>query len=167
MKIYRYTLPLCPADISQLNISDKVLLSGCLFTARDAAHKRMVEIIQRGEKLPLDLAETTLFYCGPSPARPGNVCGAIGPTTSSRMDVYTPILIQNGLRVMIGKGERSREVQKAIRDFGAVYFIMPGGISAYLSQHIISCETFLWQELGPEAIYKLWVKEIPVFVGIK
>ena len=167
MKIYRYTLPLCPADISQLNISDKVLLSGCLFTARDAAHKRMVEIIQRGEKLPLDLAETTLFYCGPSPARPGNVCGAIGPTTSSRMDVYTPILIQNGLRVMIGKGERSLEVQKAIMDFGAVYFIMPGGISAYLSQHIISCETFLWQELGPEAIYKLWVKEIPVFVGIK
>ena len=167
MKIYRYTLPLCPADISQLNISDKVLLSGCLFTARDAAHKRMVEIIQRGEKLPLDLAETTLFYCGPSPARPGNVCGAIGPTTSSRMDVYTPILIQNGLRVMIGKGERSLEVQKAIMDFGAVYFIMSGGISAYLSQHIISCETFLWQELGPEAIYKLWVKEIPVFVGIK
>ncbi len=167
MKIYRFTLPLCPADISQLNISDKVLLSGCLFTARDAAHKRMVEIIQRGEKLPLDLAETTLFYCGPSPARPGNVCGAIGPTTSSRMDVYTPILIQNGLRVMIGKGERSREVQRAIMDFGAVYFIMSGGISAYLSQHIISCETFLWQELGPEAIYKLWVKEIPVFVGIK
>mgnify|MGYP002373528109 FL=1 len=167
MKIYRYTLPLCPADISQLNISDKVLLTGCLFTARDAAHKRMVEIIQRGEKLPLDLAETTLFYCGPSPARPGNVCGAIGPTTSSRMDVYTPILIQNGLRVMIGKGERSLEVQKAIMDFGAVYFIMSGGISAYLSQHIISCETFLWQELGPEAIYKLWVKEIPVFVGIK
>ena len=167
MKIYRYTLPLCPADIRQLNISDKVLLTGCLFTARDAAHKRMVEIIQRGEKLPLDLAETTLFYCGPSPARPGNICGAIGPTSSSRMDVYTPILIQNGLRVMIGKGERSLEVQKAIRDFGAVYFIMPGGISAYLSQHIISCETFLWQELGPEAIYKLWVKEIPVFVGIK
>ena len=114
MKIYRYTLPLCPADISQLNISDKVLLSGCLFTARDAAHKRMVEIIQRGEKLPLDLAETTLFYCGPSPARPGNVCGAIGPTSSSRMDVYTPILIQNGLRVMIGKGERSLEVQKRL-----------------------------------------------------
>ena len=167
MRIYRYTLPLCPADISPLKISDKVLLTGCLFTARDAAHKRMVEIIQRGEKLPLDLAETTLFYCGPSPARPGNICGAIGPTSSSRMDVYTPILIQNGLRVMIGKGERSREVQKAIRDFGAVYFIMSGGISAYLSQHIISCETFLWQELGPEAIYKLWVKEIPVFVGIK
>ena len=167
MRIYRYTLPLCPADISPLKISDKVLLTGCLFTARDAAHKRMVEIIQRGEKLPLDLAETTLFYCGPSPARPGNICGAIGPTSSSRMDVYTPILIQNGLRVMIGKGERSREVQKAIRDFGAVYFIMPGGISAYLSQHIISCETFLWQELGPEAIYKLWVKEIPIFVGIK
>lgn len=167
MKIYRYTLPLCPADISPLKISDKVLLTGCLFTARDAAHKRMVEIIQRGEKLPLDLAETTLFYCGPSPARPGNICGAIGPTSSSRMDVYTPILIQNGLRVMIGKGERSREVQRAIMDFGAVYFIMTGGISAYLSQHIISCETFLWQELGPEAIYKLWVKEIPVFVGIK
>jgi len=167
MKIYRYTLPLCPADISQLNISDKVLLSGCLFTARDAAHKRMVEIIQRGEKLPLDLAETTLFYCGPSPSRPGNVCGAIGPTTSSRMDVYTPILIQNGLRVMIGKGERSLEVQKAIMDFGAVYFIMSGGISAYLSQHIVSCETFLWQELGPEAIYKLWVKDIPVYVHSK
>ncbi len=167
MKIYRYTLPLCPADISQLNISDKVLLTGCLFTARDAAHKRMVEIIQRGEKLPLDLAETTLFYCGPSPARPGNVCGAIGPTTSSRMDVYTPILIQNGLRVMIGKGERSLEVQKAIMDFGAVYFIMSGGISAYLSQHIVSCETFLWQELGPEAIYKLWVKDIPVYVHSK
>ena len=167
MRIYRYTLPLCPADISQLNISDKVLLSGCLFTARDAAHKRMVEIIQRGEKLPLDLAETTLFYCGPSPARPGNVCGAIGPTTSSRMDVYTPILIQNGLRVMIGKGERSLEVQKAIMDFGAVYFIMSGGISAYLSQHIVSCETFLWQELGPEAIYKLWVKDIPVYVHSK
>ena len=167
MRIYRYTLPLCPADISPLKISDKVLLTGCLFTARDAAHKRMVEIIQRGEKLPLDLAETTLFYCGPSPARPGNICGAIGPTSSSRMDVYTPILIQNGLRVMIGKGERSLEVQKAIMDFGAVYFIMSGGISAYLSQHIVSCETFLWQELGPEAIYKLWVKDIPVYVHSK
>jgi len=143
------------------------LLTGCLFTARDVAHKRMVDILKRGEKLPLNLAETTLFYCGPSPARPGNICGAIGPTTSSRMDIYTPLLIQNGLRVMIGKGERSIEVQKAIMDFGAIYFVMPGGISAYLSQFIVSCETFLWQELGPEAIHKLWVQDIPVYVAIK
>ncbi|MDD5408434.1 MAG: fumarate hydratase C-terminal domain-containing protein [Candidatus Cloacimonas acidaminovorans] len=167
MKTYRFTLPLCPADIAQLHIFDKVLLTGCLFTARDVAHKRMVDILKRGEKLPLNLAETTLFYCGPSPARPGNICGAIGPTTSSRMDVYTPLLIQNGLRVMIGKGERSIEVQKAIMDFGAIYFVMPGGISAYLSQFIVSCETFLWQELGPEAIHKLWVQDIPVYVAIK
>ena len=167
MITYRYTLPLCPADIVPLQEYDKVLLTGCLYTARDAAHKKMAAILQKGEKLPLDLAKTALFYCGPSPLKPGNRCGAIGPTTSSRMDVYTPLLLQNGLRVMIGKGERSLEVQKAIRDFGAVYFIMPGGISAYLSQYIVSCEPFLWQELGPEAIYKLRVQEIPVFVGIK
>ena len=164
---YRYTLPLCPADIIPLQEYDKVLLTGCLYTARDAAHKKMAAILQKGEKLPLDLAKTALFYCGPSPLKPGNRCGAIGPTTSSRMDVYTPLLLQNGLRVIIGKGERSLETQKAIRDWGAVYFIMPGGISAYLSQYIVSCEPFLWQELGPEAIYKLRVQEIPVFVGIK
>jgi len=167
MITYRYTLPLCPADIAPLQQYDKVLLTGFLYTARDAAHKKMAEILQKGERLPLDLAKTALFYCGPSPLKPGNRCGAIGPTTSSRMDIYTPLLIQNGLRVMIGKGERSLEVQKAIMDFGAVYFLMPGGISAYLSQYIVSYETFLWQELGPEAIYKLQVKEIPVFVGIK
>lgn len=164
MKTYDLTLPLSTADIAKLNRNDKVLLTGCLYTARDATHKRIVNILQKGEKLPFNLADVALFYCGPSPIRPGNICGAIGPTTSARMDIYTPFLIQNGLKVMIGKGDRSPEVQKAITEYGAVYFIMPGGISAYLSQHIVSCETFLWQDLGPEAIYKLWVKDIPVYV---
>lgn len=167
MKTHNLTLPLSPAEIDKLKINDKVLLTGYLFTARDVAHKRMMEIIQKGEVLPFELSEIALFYCGPSPVRPGNICGAIGPTTSSRMNSYTPYFIQKGLRVMIGKGEISSEVQNTIKEYKAVYLTMAGGISAYLSQFIVSCETFLWSELGPEAIHKLLVKEIPAYVHWK
>ncbi|HNZ33366.1 MAG TPA: FumA C-terminus/TtdB family hydratase beta subunit [Candidatus Cloacimonas sp.] len=167
MKTHNLTLPLSPAEIDKLKINDKVLLTGYLFTARDVAHKRMMEIIQKGEVLPFELSEIALFYCGPSPVRPGNICGAIGPTTSSRMNSYTPYFIQKGLRVMIGKGEISSEVQNTIKEYKAVYLTMAGGISAYLSQFIVSCETFLWPELGPEAIHKLLVKEIPAYVQCK
>lgn len=166
MKTHNLTLPLTPAEIAKLNKNDKVLLTGALFTARDVAHKRMMDILKKGAKLPFELSETTLFYCGPSPVRPGNICGAIGPTTSSRMNNYTPYLIHHGLRVMIGKGEISAEVKNAIKEYKAVYLTMVGGISAYLSQYIVSCETFLWPELGPEAIYKLLVKDIPAYVAV-
>jgi len=167
MKTHQLILPLNNQDIINLNVGDKVLLSGDLITARDAAHKRIVETISRGEELPFSLAQTALFYCGPSPATVENVCGAIGPTTSSRMDKWTPDLLAAGLRVMIGKGERSSEVNKAIRMYGAVYFVAVGGAAAFLASKVVSCETLAWPDLGTEAIYRLQVVDIPLYVAYK
>ena len=166
MKEIRLILPIYSEEISALNLNDKVLLSGTVYTARDEAHKRMIAILKKGEALPFDLAETAIFYCGPSPAAPGKICGAIGPTTSSRMDPYTPDMLKAGLKVMIGKGDRSVETQQEIKAAGALYLIAIGGISAVLSQSIVSCETFLWEHLGAEAVYKMELKDFPCYVGI-
>lgn len=160
-------LPLRSEDIANLHVGEKVLLSGDLITARDAAHRRIVELLTLGEQLPFDLAETALFYCGPSPALAGNICGAIGPTTSSRMDMWTPQLLDAGLRVMIGKGERSSEVNEAIKQHGAVYFVAVGGAAALLASKVVSCETLAWPDLGAEAVYKLQVIDFPVYVAYK
>ncbi len=147
-----------------LRTGSKVLLSGEIFTARDKAHARLCAMIANGEALPFDLGDICLFYCGPSPAPQGKICGAIGPTTSARMDPYTPLLLDAGLRCMIGKGDRAAEVCAAIHAHQAVYFAATGGISALLSQSVVSCETYLWQELGTEAIYRLVVKDFPCYV---
>ncbi|MCB5261680.1 MAG: FumA C-terminus/TtdB family hydratase beta subunit [Candidatus Cloacimonetes bacterium] len=166
MKDFRISLPLSSAEISYLHPNDKVLLSGTVYTARDEAHKRMIAMLKEGVQLPFELSETAIFYCGPSPAAAGMICGAIGPTTSSRMDPFTPELLKAGLRVMIGKGERSPETEQEIKAAGALYLIAIGGISAVLSQSIVSCETFLWESLGAEAVFKMELKDFPCYVGI-
>lgn len=163
---YRLKLPLQAEDIAKLKVGDKVLLSGVMYTARDQAHQRMLECLERGEDLPFVPRETCLFYCGPSPTPPGKVCGAIGPTTSARMDPATLVLLDHGFVVMIGKGERGKAVTKKIKERGAVYFVCGGGISALLSRQVVSCETYAWPDLGPEAVFRLEVKDFPVYVAI-
>ncbi len=166
MNIHRIDLPFSVNSISGLKVGDKVLLSGEILTARDAAHKRIIQILEQGEELPFELPNSTLFYCGPSPSLIGRACGAIGPTTSSRMDIWTPRLMEAGLRVMIGKGERSAEVKESIVRHGGLYLVSIGGAAAYLARRVVSCETFLWPELGAEAIHRLVVKDFPAYVAV-
>ena len=149
-----------------LNAGDEVLLSGTVFTARDAAHKRMADAARKGEAMPLDLRGAVIFYAGPSPARPGRPVGAIGPTTSSRMDFYTPILLERGLRGMIGKGDRSDEVVKSMILHGAVYLGATGGIAALLARTVVDSRLVAYDDLGPEAIRELHINEMPLRVLI-
>ena len=157
-------LPLTDKVIADLKAGDGLLLSGVLYTARDAAHKRMVEALEPGESLPFDIRGQTLYYVGPSPAPPGRVIGAAGPTTSTRMDVYTPRLLAAGLKAMIGKGSRSAEVKEAMKKYGAVYLAAVGGAGALLSRCIVGAEVVAYQELGPEAVLRLEVRDFPVTV---
>lgn len=166
MRVHKLELPLSASSITELKQGDKVLLSGELYTARDQAHARMIDLLARGETLPFDLAKSALFYCGPAPVPPGRISGSIGPTTSCRMDRYTIPLLELGLKVMIGKGERSPEIEMAIRKHGALYLICVGGISALLARSVVSRETILWPELGAEAIHRLVVQEFPCYVAI-
>jgi len=166
MKVRKLSLPFSSEMISSLIQGDKILLDGTLYTSRDLAHTRLVELMRAGQPSPIPLDEGALFYCGPSPVPPGKVCGAIGPTTSARMDRFTPFLLENGLKVMIGKGDRSQEVCHAIRKHGAVYLVATGGISALLSRRVVSRETFLWPELGAEAVYRYVVQDFPCYVAI-
>ncbi len=166
MKVRKLSLPFSSKLISSLLPGDKILLNGSLYTARDRAHTRLVELMRAGHTSPIPLDEGALFYCGPSPVPPGRICGAIGPTTSARMDSFTPFLLENGLKVMIGKGDRSKEVCNAIRKHGAVYLVATGGISALLSRCVVSRETFLWPELGAEAVYRYVVQDFPCYVAI-
>ena len=149
---------------TDLKAGESVLLSGTLYTARDAAHKRMVDAIERGEKLPFDIKGQTLYYTGPSPAPPGRVIGSAGPTTSSRMDEFTPRLLAAGLKGMIGKGPRSPEVREAIKKYRAVYFAAVGGAGALLSKTIVSAVVVAYEDLGPEAVLRLEVKDFPAIV---
>ncbi len=149
---------------TDLKAGESVLLSGTLYTARDAAHKRMVDALERGEKLPFDIKGQTLYYTGPSPAPPGRVIGSAGPTTSSRMDEFTPRLLAAGLKGMIGKGPRSPEVREAIKKYRAVYFAAVGGAGALLSKAIVSAEVVAYEDLGPEAVLRLEVKDFPATV---
>lgn len=160
----RLSLPLKDADIADLKVGEQVLLSGIIYTARDAAHKRMTETLDKGEKLPIDIKGHTIYYVGPTPAKPGQVIGSAGPTTSSRMDAYTPKLLEAGLKGMIGKGKRSTEVVEAMRKYKAVYFAAAGGAGALLSKKIRKAEVVAYADLGPEAIYMLEVEEFPVIV---
>lgn len=151
---------------ASLCAGEEVLLSGTVYTARDAAHKRLVQMIETREDLPFDLFNAAIYYVGPTPASEGHAIGSAGPTTSSRMDTYTPLLLEKGLRVMIGKGRRSEEVKEAIRAHGAVYFVACGGAGALLSHCIIRTEPVAFEDLLAEAIVKLTLKDFPCFVGI-
>ena len=158
------SVPLCDETVSSLQAGDYVHLSGTIYTARDAAHKRMYEALEKGEQLPLEVKDNVIYYMGPSPARTGRPIGSAGPTTASRMDKYTPGLLDMGLKGMIGKGKRSLEVKEAVVRNGAVYFAAVGGAGALLSRSIISSEVIAYDDLGTEAIRRLEVKDFPVIV---
>lgn len=159
-------VPLSGEDAIGLRTGDYVYLTGTIYTARDAAHKRMQEALEKGESLPFDLHNNVIYYMGPSPAREGRPIGSAGPTTASRMDRYAPELLDLGLKGMIGKGKRSETVREAIMRNGAVYFAAVGGAGALLSRSITSSEVIAYDDLGTEAIRKLTVKNFPVIVVI-
>jgi fumarate hydratase subunit beta len=163
-KIVNLTTPLTDADVLALEIGDRVLISGVIYTARDAAHKRLVEMLAAGQPLPVDFQGQVLYYVGPSPARPGRVIGAAGPTTSYRMDSYAPTLMRLGLKAMIGKGRRSAEVIEAMKKYHAVYLGATGGAGALISQCIKQAKVVAFPELGPEAVHRLEVESLPTIV---
>lgn len=156
--------PLTEEAAAELKAGDYVYLSGTIYTARDAAHKRMYEALEQGQQLPFDMENNIIYYMGPSPARPGRPIGSAGPTTSGRMDKYAPALLDLGLKGMIGKGKRNQAVKDAIVKNGAVYFAAVGGAGALLSQSILSSEVIAYADLGTEAIRKLEVRNFPVIV---
>jgi fumarate hydratase subunit beta len=157
-------LPLNDEIIKDLHAGDNVLLFGVIYVARDAAHKRLVEAIEKGQKLPFDVKNQTIYYMGPSPARPGQIIGAAGPTTSGRMDTYSPRLMQEGLKGMIGKGNRSKIVKDAIVKYKAVYFAAIGGAGALIAKGIKKSELVAYEELGAEALRRLEIEDFPVTV---
>lgn len=163
----RIYLPLNEKIIKELKIGDEVLLSGTLYTARDQAHKRLIELLKKKRKLPIGLKGATIYYCGPTKTMPGKIIGSCGPTTSSRMDTFTPMLLKYGLKGMVGKGSRSEEVVEAIRKYRSIYFITIGGAGAYLSKRVKKATVVAFKDLGPEAIYKLEVRDLPAIVWNK
>ena len=158
------TVPINKEEIALLKAGDYVYITGIIYTARDAAHKRMYDTLRNGLALPIEMKDNIIYYMGPSPAREGRPIGSAGPTTSSRMDKYAPELLDMGLAGMIGKGKRSKEVLEAIKRNGAVYFAAVGGAGALLSRSIVSSEVVAYDDLGTEAIRKLEVKDFPVIV---
>ena len=164
MKTLNIKSPLDEETIEKLKAGDQVLITGVIYTARDAAHKRLVEALDKGEKLPFDLTNQTVYYMGPSPAKPGQVIGSAGPTTSGRMDSYAPRLMAVGLKGMIGKGNRSQAVKDAIQKYKAVYFAAIGGAGALISKSIKKAEVIAYEDLGAEAIRRLEVENFPATV---
>jgi fumarate hydratase subunit beta len=164
METRKIKTPLTEEVITSLHAGDMVLLSGEVYTARDVAHRRLYDALIKGEVLPVDLSQIVLFYAAPSPTPPGKIIGSIGPTTSYRMDFFTPKLIENGLRGMIGKGNRSPEVVEAIKQHKAVYFGAIGGIAALMSQCVKKIELIAYEDLGPEAIRKSTIVDFPLVV---
>jgi len=162
--IKRIQTPLADDVIQSLRTGEKVLLSGFIYTARDAAHKRFAEALDAGKELPFDIRGQVIYYCGPAPAPPGKVIGSCGPTTSSRMDVYAPRLIGLGLKGMIGKGKRSEAVKKALQEHRAVYFGATGGAGALIARTVVTSRVIAYEDLGPEAVVRLEVRDMPLFV---
>lgn len=158
------TVPLTDETAAELCAGDYVFLTGTIYTARDAAHKRMYEAMEAGEELPVEMKNNVIYYMGPSPARTGRAIGSAGPTTASRMDKYAPALLDRGLKGMIGKGKRTQEVKEAIVRNGAVYFAAVGGAGALLSWAIVASEVIAYDDLGTEAVRKLTVQDFPVIV---
>lgn len=159
------TIPPSRELIDSLTAGDAILLSGTLLVARDQAHRRIEEFVQRGEQLPFDLADQLIYYMGPSPAPPGKPIGSAGPTTSSRMDRYTDTVLRLGVRGFIGKGRRSAAARDLIRERHAAYFVTFGGAAAYLAMRITGSEVIAFPDLGPEAVYRLTVRDFPVIVA--
>jgi len=158
--------PFTDVGIASLNCGDFVYLSGTIYTARDAAQKKLVELIESGKQLPFDFNGQAVFYAGPAPARPGKPIGSVGPTTAGRMDLYAPLLISKGLKVMIGKGLRSKEVIDAIVRHSGVYFAATGGIAALMAKCVKSAKLIAFEELGTEAVRALEVERLPLVVAI-
>jgi len=159
------TSPIDAEIIEKLTVGTQVLISGVVYTARDEAHRRLIRALDRGEKLPFNLNGQTLYYMGPSPARPGQIIGSAGPTTSDRMDIYTPRLLAAGIRAMIGKGSRSPAVKEAIKKYKAVYFATIGGAGALLAKSIKQAEVIAYEDSGAEAILRLNVDNLPAIVA--
>jgi fumarate hydratase subunit beta len=164
MQVKTISTPLTDEVIAQLKAGDNVLINGTIFTGRDAAHKKLFDLIQNGEKLPFALQGQIIFYVGPTPARPGKPIGSAGPTTSYRMDAFAPKLHELGLKASIGKGSRNAEVRESLKKFKAVYLAVTGGAAALVSKSIKKAEVVAYPELGPEAIQKLEVKNFPAQV---
>ena len=162
----KINLPLTKDKVKSLKAGDSCLLSGVMYTGRDAAHKRLYELIKEGKELPIDIKDSTFYFVGPTPKKEGEAIGSAGPTTSYRMDAYSPTLIALGQTGMIGKGKRSDEVINAMKAYGAVYFGAIGGCGALLSKCIKKCEVVAYEDLGTEAIHKLEVENFPVVVVI-
>jgi fumarate hydratase subunit beta len=163
-KTYNLTTPLTQEQTRELKAGDIVYLNGTIYTARDAAHKRLVDLIEAGEELPFDLNGSVIYFVGPTPPKPGEPIGSAGPTTSYRMDSYSPTMLKHGSLGMIGKGKRSQEVKDACKEYGGIYFGATGGAGALLGKQITSAEVIAYEELGPEAVRKLTVKDFPVTV---
>jgi fumarate hydratase subunit beta len=164
-EVRKLTAPLDESVVRELRAGDTISLSGTLITGRDAAHKRMTDLLKAGEPLPFSIMGEVIYYVGPTPAPPGRPIGAAGPTTSYRMDAYAPLLIEHGLRGMIGKGARSAAVKDAMKKWGAVYFAAVGGTGALISRCIKEAEVLAWEELGPEAVRRLVVEDLPLIVA--
>ena len=162
----KITMPLTAEKAAELHCGDNVLLSGVIYTGRDAAHKRLTELIDAGKELPFDVKDSVIYYVGPAPAKPGQVIGSAGPTTSYRMDAYAPALLDLGLKGMIGKGKRSPEVIESMKKNGAVYFGAIGGCGALLARCIKKAEVICYEDLGAEAVRRLEVENLPAVVVI-
>ncbi|MDQ7093883.1 Fe-S-containing hydro-lyase [Desulfosporosinus sp. PR] len=165
-EVKRLETPLTQEKLKELHAGDNILLSGVIYTGRDAAHKKMVEALEQGLELPFDVKDQIIYFVGPTPAKEGQVIGSAGPTTSGRMDAYSPKLIARGLTGMIGKGLRSLEVIEAMQKHGAVYLGAIGGAGALIAKRIVSSEVIAYPELGPEAVRRLVVKDFPAIVII-
>ncbi len=166
MEPIRLTTPLTEEQVRNLKAGDNVLISGIIYTGRDAAHKRMVEALDKGEKLPFDPEGQVIYYVGPTPTKPGHAIGSCGPTSSYRMDPFAPRLLDLGLRGMIGKGKRNDQVIDSMKKNGAVYFGAIGGAAALISKSVVKCDIIAYEDLGPEAVRRLEIKDFPVIVII-
>lgn len=162
---HQLRVPLTAEAVADLRAGDRVLLQGVVYTARDAAHQRLLQALEAGETLPIPLAGQAIYYCGPAPTPPGHAFGSAGPTSSYRMDPYVPVLCARGLRATIGKGDRDPSVREACREFGALYLVATGGAGALLAACIESAEVVAYEDLGPEAIRRLVVKDFPLVVA--
>lgn len=162
----KINLPLTSETIKSLKAGDELLLNGVIYTARDQAHKRLTEALKSKKRLPFDLNNQTIYYCGPTKTPKGKVIGACGPTTSSRMDKFTPQVLKAGAKGLIGKGARSKEVIRAIKKYKAVYFVAPAGCAAFLAKKVKKAGVVAYSDLGPEAIRKLVVKDFPLILAI-
>jgi len=165
MEAIKLKTPVSDQNIEKLRAGHKVILNGYIYTARDAAHKKMVELLDKGDSLPFDPKGQIIYFVGPSPAKPGQVIGSAGPTTSGRMNKYSPKMIKAGLKGMIGKGEMGKEVTDALKQFKGAYFVATGGAGALMAKRITESEVVAYEELGPEAVRRLKVEDFPIIVA--